>query len=349
MTTLNVRDTTGRPGTAATPAGPARPGPGGRAVARTAAALGRALLIAVPVLLVSTFITFMLGGLTDQDPASVVLGDSATPADVARMREVFGLDRPLPERYALWLWDALHGDLGSSWFTKIPVAQSIAERLPVSLSVAAGALLIAVVLGGVFGVLAAVRQGGRLDRAVTVVTSLLATVPGFVAAIALITVFSLLVPVLPSGGWAPPSDGLLTWASFLVLPSVSLSLDAAADVARQLRTGMADTLHENYVVGAQVRGLPAWRIVLVHALRNGAGPAVAVLGMHVPRLIGGAVIVETVFALPGIGELTKTAALGGDVPVVQGALLVTIGVVLISSALVNVLLVKLRPAARREV
>jgi peptide/nickel transport system permease protein len=130
---------------------------------------------------------------------------------------------------------------------------------------------------------------------------------------------------------------------------VSLSLDAAADVARQLRTGMADTLHENYIVGAQVRGLPEWRIVLVHALRNGAGPAIAVLGLHVPRLIGGAVIVETVFALPGIGSLTKTAALGGDVPVVQGALLVTIGIVLISSALVNVLLVKLRPAARREI
>jgi peptide/nickel transport system permease protein len=334
MTTLNLRATTGLPLTA---------------LLRTVTALGRALLIAVPVLLVSTFITFMLGGLTEQDPASVVLGDSATPEDVARMREVFGLNEPLLTRYALWLWNAVQGDLGASWFTKIPVAQSIAERLPVSLSVAAGALLIAVVLGGVFGVLAAVRQGGWLDRAVTVVTSVLATVPGFVAAIALITVFSLLVPVLPSGGWAPPSEGLLVWASFLVLPCVALSLDSAADVARQLRTGLAETLHENYIVGAKVRGLPGWRVILVHALRNGAGPAVAVLGMHVPRLIGGAVITETVFALPGVGELTKTAALAGDVPVVQGALLVTIAVVLVSSALVNVLLVKLRPAARREI
>ncbi|WP_248960873.1 ABC transporter permease [Sphaerisporangium perillae] len=349
MTTLNVRDAAGRVAGPTAAADSASTGPVLTAIARTVVALGRALLIAVPVLLVSTFITFMLGGLTEQDPASLVLGDSATPADVARMREVFGLDKPLLLRYLLWLWSALHGDLGSSWFSKIPVAQSIAERLPVSLSVAVGALLIAVVLGCVFGILAAVRQGGWLDRTVTVVTSVLATVPGFIAAIALITVFSLLVPVLPSGGWVPPSAGLWKWASFLLLPSVSLSLDAAADVARQLRTGMADTLHENYIVGAQVRGLPGWRIVLVHALRNGAGPAVAVLGMHVPRLIGGAVIVETVFALPGIGDLTKTAALGGDVPVVQGALLVTIGVVLISSALVNVLLVKLRPAARREI
>lgn len=344
MTALDLRDRAAPPSTA--PAS-SRPGPAALLL-RAAAALSRGLFIAVPVMLVSTFITFMLGGLTEQDPASVVLGDSATPADVQRMREAFGLDRPLLLRYVTWLWNALHGDLGASWFTKIPVAQSIAERLPVSLSVAAGALLIAVVLGGVFGTLAAVRQGGLLDRTVTVVTSVLATVPGFVAAVALITVFALIVPVLPAGGWAPPSAGLGTWASFLLLPSLALSLDAAADVARQLRTGLAGTLHENYIVGARMRGLPGRRVVLVHALRNGAGPAVAVLGMHVPRLIGGAAITETVFALPGIGELTKSAALSGDVPVVQGALLVTIAVVLVSSAIVNVLLVKLRPAARRE-
>ncbi|HWD62511.1 MAG TPA: ABC transporter permease [Humibacter sp.] len=348
MTTLNVRGGVGRTADSARGEGIARFS-ALSAVISTAVALGRALLIAVPVLLVSTFITFMLGGLTKQDPASLVLGDSATPHDIARMQAVFGLDKPLILRYFLWLWNALHGDLGSSWFTKIPVTDSIAQRLPVSLSVAVFALLIAVLLGGTFGILAAVRQGGWLDRVVTVVTSFLATVPGFVAAIALIIVFTLVIPVLPSGGWVPPSAGLLRWASFLVLPSLALSLDTAADLARQLRTGLAGTLHENYIVGAQMRGLSHTRIVFVHALRNGAGPAVAVLGMHVPRLIGGAVIVETVFALPGIGSLTKTAALEGDVPVVQGALLVTIVLVLISSAIVNVLLVRLRPAARREI
>jgi peptide/nickel transport system permease protein len=133
------------------------------------------------------------------------------------------------------------------------------------------------------------------------------------------------------------------------MPCVSLSLEPAADLVRQLRTGLAGALHENYIVGAEMRGLSRRRVVLVHALRNGAGPAVAVLGLHVPRIIGAAVIVETVFALPGIGSLTKTAALEGDVPVVQGTLLVTICLVLLSSVLVNVLLVKLRPAARREI
>ncbi|MHA7987686.1 ABC transporter permease [Rathayibacter sp. CAU 1779] len=348
MTTLNVRGGVGRSVDAAPDAGTARFSSLPLLIS-TAVALGRSLLIAVPVLLVSTFITFMLGGLTKQDPASLVLGDAATPQDVARMREVFGLDKPLIVRYFLWLWNALHGDLGSSWFTKIPVTDSIAQRLPVSLSVAVFALLIAVLLGGTFGILAAVRQGGWLDRTVTLVTSFLATVPGFIAAIALIILFTLVIPVLPSGGWVAPSAGLAKWASFLVLPSVALSLDTAADLARQLRTGLAGTLHENYIVGARVRGFSNTRIILVHALRNGAGPAVAVLGMHVPRLIGGAVIVETVFALPGIGSLTKTAALEGDVPVVQGALLVTIVLVLVSSAVVNVLLIRLRPAARREI
>ncbi len=348
MTALNVRSGADRvAGSAAAAAG--RSAPALTALVRTVTAIGRAVLVAIPVMLVSTFLTFMLGGLTKQDPAAVLLGDNATPVALARMRQALGLDKPLLERYVQWVWNALHGNLGVSWFSKIPVAQSISQRLPVSLSVAVGALLIAVVLGGVFGILAAVWQGGWLDRCVTLVTSVLATIPPFIVAIALIVIFAVTVRWFPSGGWASPSQGLARWASFLVLPSVSLSLDAAASLARQLRTGLAGALHENYIVGAQVRGLPRRRIVLVHALRNGAGPAVAQLGLHVPQIIGGAVIVETVFALPGIGNLTMTSALQGDVPVVQGALLVAIGLVVTSNVIVNVLLVKLRPAARREI
>lgn len=348
MTAINIRGRAdGNVGPA--PAAGTGPGPALRALARTGTAIGRAVLIAVPVLLVSTFITFMLGGLAKQDPAAVLLGDNATPRALARMREALGLDKPLLERYVQWLWHALHGNLGVSYFTKIPVTQSIAQRLPVSLSVAIGAVLIAVVLGGVFGTLAAVRQGSWFDRTVTVVTSVLATVPPFIVAIALIVTFAVTVRWLPSGGWAPLSDGFGRWARFLILPCLSLSLDGAAALARQLRTGLVGALHENYIVGAQVRGLPRWRVVLVHGLRNGAGPAVAQLGLHVPQIVGGAVIAETIFALPGLGNLTMTSALQGDVPVVQGALLVAIGLVVTSNVIVNVLLVKLRPAARREI
>lgn len=334
----------------------ARPAPvaGVRAAvaARAARALGSALLRAVavllPVLLVATFVTFLLGSVTGQDPASMVLGDDARPEDIERMRAYFGLDQPVLVRYGQWLLAAFQGDLGVSWFTRIPVWDSILSRLPVSFAVALFALLIGTVVGIALGLLAALNQGSWIDRAVTFLASVFATIPGFVAAVALVVGLSVLLPIFPSGGYVAPEVDAGRWLASITLPAVALSLDPASDIARQLRTGLVGALGENYVVGATVRGFRRSRVVLVHALRNGAGPALAVLGMHVPRLIGGAVIVETVFALPGLGLLTMKAAMQGDVPVVQGALFVSIVLVVLSSAVVNVLLVTLRPQARRS-
>jgi peptide/nickel transport system permease protein len=322
------------------------------AAARTGRTLGwailRAIAVLVPVLIIATFITFLLGAVTGQDPASVVLGDQARPEDIERMRQNFGLDRPFLVQYLDWLFSAFQGDLGTSWFTDIPVVDSIAARLPVSFSVAILALLIGAVAGFVLGIAAAVNQGSWIDRTVTFLASVLSTIPGFVAAVALVVGFSVVFPILPSGGYIPPEQDVGLWLRSITLPAIALSLEPAADIARQLRTGLVGALHENYIVGATVRGFRRSRIVLLHGLRNGAGPALALLGMHIPRLIGGAVIVETVFALPGLGLLTQKAALQGDVPVVQGALFVSILLVVTSSAIVNVLLVALRPGARRE-
>jgi peptide/nickel transport system permease protein len=317
--------------------------------AKAVRAVGRGIAVLLPVILITTFLTFLLGTLTGQDPAASVLGDNARPEDVARMRGVFGLDRPFVVRYLDWLWNALHGDLGSSWFTHIPVRDSVAQRLPVSLYVAGFALLIAVVLGTALGIVAALSNGGWLDRAITLLASVLSTIPGFVAAIGLVVFLSIVFPVFPSGGYVSPSDDVWLWLKCLTLPAIALSLDTASDLARQLRTGLVSALNENYVVGARMRGLSRRRIVAVHALRNGAGPAVALLGVHLPKLIGSAIIVETVFVLPGIGSLTKDSALRGDVPVVQGTLLVMVVVVVASGVLFNALLYTLRPAARREV
>jgi peptide/nickel transport system permease protein len=317
--------------------------------ARAGRAVGRGVGVLLPVVLITTFLTFLLGSLTGQDPASNVLGDNARPEDIERMHAVFGLDRPFVVRYLDWLWDALRGDLGTSWFTHIPVADSVMQRLPVSLSIAAFALLIGTLVGTTLGTVAALSNGGVLDRAITVVSSMLSTIPGFVAAIGLIVLFSVTFQIFPSGGYVPPGDDIGMWAKCLTLPAIALSLDTAADLARQLRTGLVTALDENYVVGATMRGFSRRRIVAVHALRNGAGPAVALLGMHVPKLIGGAVIVETVFMMPGLGSLTKEAALQGDVPVVQGTLLLTVVIVVVSSVLFNALLYVLRPAARREI
>jgi peptide/nickel transport system permease protein len=317
--------------------------------AKAVRAVGRGIAVLLPVILITTFLTFLLGTLTGQDPAASVLGDNARPEDVARMRGVFGLDRPFVVRYLDWLWNALHGDLGSSWFTHIPVRDSVAQRLPVSLYIAGFALLIAVVLGTALGIVAALSNGGWLDRAITLLASVLSTIPGFVAAIGLVVFLSIVFPVFPSGGYVSPSDDVWVWLKCLTLPAIALSLDTASDLARQLRTGLVSALNENYVVGATMRGLSRRRIVAVHALRNGAGPAVALLGVHLPKLIGSAIIVETVFVLPGIGSLTKDSALRGDVPVVQGTLLVMVVVVVASGVLFNALLYTLRPAARREV
>jgi peptide/nickel transport system permease protein len=319
---------------------------------RSAGALGLALLravaVIVPVLLVATFVVFLLGSFTGQDPASMVLGETARPEDIDRMRVYFGLDQPLLVRYADWLFSALGGDLGASWFTRIPVLDSIVARLPVSLSVAVYALVIGIVVGFGLGIVAAVSNGGWIDRTVTVLASFFSTIPGFVAAVALVVGFAVVLPVLPSGGYVPPEDGIGLWLRSITLPAVALSISPAAGIARQLRTGLVGALQENYVVGATVRGFSRPRVVFVHALRNGSGPALAVLGVYVPWLIGEAVIVETVFALPGLGLLTTQGALQGDVPVVQGALFVSIVLVVASSAVVNVLLVVLRPHARRS-
>ena len=328
---------------------PPIPGRFTRLVSRVGRGLGRGIAVLLPVLLITTFITFLLGTVTGQDPAASVLGDNARPEDVARMRGVFGLDRPFIVRYWEWLWNCLHGDLGSSWFSHIPVADSVMQRLPVSLSIAFFALLLATLFGTALGILAALSNGGIVDRTITLLASVLSTIPGFVAAIGLIVILSVTFPVFPSGGYVPPSDDLWLWIKCLTLPAIALSLDTAADLSRQLRTGLSTSLQENYVVGATMRGFSSRRIVGVHALRNGAGPAVATLGMHVPKLIGGAIIVETVFMMPGLGSLTKDAALRGDVPVVQGTLLATVVIVVASSVLFNALLYVLRPAARREV
>lgn len=304
----------------------------------------------VTVLLLASFATFALGAIGGSSPGAVALGTDATAEAIAAFDHNVGYDRPMLVRYADWLGSALTGDLGTSWFTGIPVVDSLTDRLPVSLSLAGLALLIAVLAGGTAGILAGMRRGTALDRGITVVAGALSTLPPFVAGIALIVILSVGLGALPSGGYVPIDAGAGLWLSFLILPAIALSLDAACEITRQLRTGIVEAMDENYVTGAVVRGLSPRRIMFGHVLRNAAGPALAVVGLHIPRLIGGAVVTEAVFVLPGIGELARDGALQGDVPVVQGILLVVLGLVMVSNTVVNLLLERLRPhSARRDV
>lgn len=316
------------------------------------ASVGRWILgtiaIVVPVFVLSTLITFALGMISGLNPAAGIAGDEATPETIARINAEFGLDLPLWQQYLHWMGGILQGDLGTSWFNRVPVSELIAQRLAVSASVAGLALLIGLVFGVLLGLVAAVNQGRWIDRAITGFTSIVSTLPPFVLAIGLIVVFSLWLRWLPSAGYVPASENFGAWLSLITMPAIALSVDVVADIARQLRTGMVDALRQNYVTGAIVRGLGPGRILFVHALRNGAGPALAVLGMKIPTLIGGAVVTETIFTMPGFGMLSADSALRGDVPVVQGTLVVAIVFVLFANVVVNIVQASLQPASRRR-
>ncbi|UGQ12134.1 ABC transporter permease [Yinghuangia sp. ASG 101] len=318
-----------------------------RRAARTPRPLGKALLSTATIFLIASAITFGLGAMADTNPAAAVLGETATPEDIDRMNHEFGLDRPVFVQFTSWLGNALTGDLGRSWFTTIPVSDSISAALPVTLSISGLALLFSVVLGGAAGIAAARSNGGPLDLTITAVCSILSTLPAFVIAIALISVVSVQAGLLPSGGYVPFGQDPVQWLRFAALPALALSLDAAAAIARQLRTSLVGALRENYVTGAVMRGLPARRVLFRHALRNAVGPAVTTLGISVPMLIGGAVVTESIFNLPGLAKLSLDAAAQHDVPLIQGTLLVTVAVVLIANLVVDATLLALTPTARR--
>jgi peptide/nickel transport system permease protein len=300
------------------------------------ARLGGGLAVLVPIVFLSTFITYSLGALSNSNPAATILGqDAATPAAVARLDRALGLDHPLVVQYWNWLTQAVHGNLGRSWFTQIPVAQSISQRLPVDLSIAVLAVILAAAIGGTAGVVAAVRRGGWFDRGVTMACSAVSTLPAFVVGIILVVLFAVTLHLLPANGYVGPTTSVPEWLKYIILPSLALSLQVSADIARQLRTSLVEVLGQNYIVGAKVRGLPYRRILVRHALRNAAGPALVILGIDFPQMLAGAVAAEAVFSLPGLGQLLLESAQTRDIPVVQGLLLVISTFVIVVNLVVN--------------
>ena len=301
--------------------------------------IGGGLAILIPILVLSSFIVYSLGALSNGNPAATILGqDAATPAAVAKMDKALGLDKPLLVQYWDWLTQAVQGRLGTSWFTGVPVSQSIAQRLPVDLSIAIFAVILAALIGGTAGTAAAIRRGGWIDRGVTLVCSAVSTLPAFVVGIVLVVVFAVLWRALPANGYVGPSAGIGPWLSHMILPALALSLAVAADIARQLRTSLVSVLEQNYIVGARVRGLPERRILVRHALRNASGPAITILGIDFPLMLAGAVAAEVVFSLPGLGQLLLNSAQTRDIPVVQGVLLVVSTFVIVVNLVVNTVL-----------
>ena len=314
---------------------------------RVALALLEALAAFVPVLLLGTFVTYFLGYISGLSPAHLKLGESATPEAIARLEHEWGLDRPFLAQYFDWLAALARGDLGTSWYNGRRVVEVLGARAVISLSVAGLALGIGVVAGFVLGTIAALYQRAWLDRAITAFVTFSSVMPSFVVGIALVAIFSVTLGLLPSAGYVPIEDGVGRWLSHLILPAIALSFDTVADIARQLRVGLISAYRENYVTGALLRGLGERRIFFAHVLPNGVGPALTILGMKFPNLLGGAVVTESIFGLAGYGKFANESALRGDVPAVQAVLVISVVLVVAFNVLVNTLLNRIIPAARR--
>ena len=281
----------------------------------------RRVLATIPVMGVVALFVFSLLYVAPGDPAAIIAGDQASPADVERIRAGLGLDRPFLVRFGAWAWDVLRGDLGQSIFTNLPVTRMIGQRLEPTLSLMALTLVLSVGVAVPLGVLAAWRHGSVLDRAVMMLAVFGFSVPVFVVGYLLAYVFALQLEWFPVQGYTPISEGVGPWLRNLVLPALGLGGVYIALIARITRATMLEVLSQDYVRTAKAKGVGSGAVLFLHALKNAAVPIVTVIGLGVALLIGGAVVTESVFAIPGLGRLVVDAILRRDYPVIQGVVL----------------------------
>jgi peptide/nickel transport system permease protein len=307
--------------------------------------IARRLISGVILLVVITTIAFTLLYLGGGDIARRLLGENAGAEQVAQKAHELGLDRPLPEQYGQWLSSALSGDFGRSWFTGQLVADGIAGRLIVTLSVVVVAMLLAAVVSVGLGVLAAVR-GGWIDRAVQILATIGVVVPAFLIALALVLVFAINLRLFRATGYIPLTESFGGWITSITLPVVALAIGTVATVTQQVRGSVADALEGDFVRTLRSRGLSFQRVVLVNVLRNAGGPPLAVLTVQFVGLLGGAVVIEQVFALPGLGQLAVQATSAGDIPLVMGLVLVTAVMVVVVNLLIDLVHAALNPKVR---
>ncbi|MFS8084931.1 MAG: ABC transporter permease [Acidobacteriota bacterium] len=281
----------------------------------------RRLLAVIPVLFVVAVVVFLILRLTPGDPAAVIAGNSGTLEDIARIRKQLGLEEPLLVQFGIWFKGILTGDLGHSFYFRLPVTELIGQRLEPTFMLASFTIVIAVLVAVPLGVLAAWRHGGWLDRGLMGFSVLGFSIPVFVLGYILIYVVSLKLNLLPVQGYKRIHEGLWPFISHLILPSVTLAVIYVALIARVTRAAVSEALTEDYIRTARSKGLPEMRVLIRHALANAAVPIITVIGIGIALLIGGVVVTETVYAIPGLGQLTVDAVLARDFPVVQGVIL----------------------------
>ncbi len=288
----------------------------------------------LPVMLVVALIVFLLIHLAPGDPAALIAGDLASTDDIAKLHVALGLDQPLWRQFLLWAGKLAHGDLGTSIFTQVPVTRLLAQRLEPTLSIALVTMLISVLIAIPLGTLAAYRAGSWVDRGVMLFAVLAFSVPVFLIGYLLIYGFAIVLQWLPVQGYARLADGFGPWLAHLVLPCVNLALVYMALLTRMTRATVLEVLQEDYIRTARAKGLGVVA-VLDHALRNAAIPIATTVGVGIALLIGGVVVTETVFAIPGIGRLVIDSVQRHDYPVIQSVLLLSAGVYVLINLLID--------------
>jgi peptide/nickel transport system permease protein len=309
--------------------------------------VGRRLVALVPLLLIISALVFSMTFLIPGDPARTLAGGlHASANQVASVRHQLGLDQSIIAQYWRWLSHAVSGNLGVSLFSHNTVASEIARRFPITLSLAIGALVVAIILGVPAGIAAGTRPGATVDRLVTLGTSAAIAIPDFWLGILLVIVFAVKLKALPAIGYVGITHSPVAWATHLYLPWLALGIAGAAPIARQLRGALIDVLDQDYIRTAGAKGLPARVIVLKHALKNAAIAPVTVAGIQFAYLLGGTVIIEYIFSIPGLGLYFFDALNGKDLPVIQGVTLVVALTFVLLNLAVDVLYAYLNPKVR---
>lgn len=306
------------------------------------------LLGGVVVLWLVSVLAFLLVYLVPGDAADVAAGENASPEQVAEIRAQLGLDRPILAQYVAWTGQVLRGDLGNSLFSGTPVLELMLQVAPVTLSLTVVALIVAVLLGVSLGSLAASRRGSWLDGVVTSFSILGIAMPSFWVAILLISIFAITLGWFPATSYVPISEGFAPWAAHVLLPGTALGLASAGVVARQTRGAVIDVLERPFVQSARARGASGWWLVRRHVLRNAAIPVVTILGLQTGNLLGGAIVVETVAGVNGLGALAVTAISRQDFPIIQAYVFVSAVVVVVVNLAVDVTYGWINPKVRRS-
>jgi peptide/nickel transport system permease protein len=308
--------------------------------------IARRLLSTIPVLLIVAVLVFALLRLTPGDPAAIMAGDAANAEQIEQIRAGLGLDRPIAVQFGIWLARVVRADLGESFYFRIKVTELIRQRLEPTLALASLTILIAIVVSVPLGVIAAWRFGGWFDRALMGFSVMGFSVPVFVLAYLLIWLVSLKLGWLPVQGYARISEGFFTFLRHLILPAITLSVIYIALIARVTRASVLEALGEDYIRTARAKGLPEIRVLVRHALANSAVPIATVIGIGIAILIGGVVVTESVYAIPGLGRLTVDAVLARDFPTIQGVILFFSFVYVLVNLLIDLSYVFLDPRIR---